>query len=103
MIGGEGDDIFVVTEAGDVVTEYANEGTDTVRSSRTYTLGADVENLELTGTTANSGTGNALANRLLGNSGNNTLSGLDGNDVLSGAAGNDTLDVHRAAIKILCS
>ncbi|MBK7044476.1 MAG: putative Ig domain-containing protein [Rhodanobacteraceae bacterium] len=92
MIGGEGDDIFVVTEAGDVVTEYANEGTDTVRSSRTYTLGADVENLELTGTTANSGTGNALANRLLGNSGNNTLSGLDGNDVLSGAAGNDTLN-----------
>ncbi|MCK9911195.1 hypothetical protein MXD81_18740, partial [Microbacteriaceae bacterium K1510] len=49
MIGGAGDDTYVVDATGDVVTEAANEGTDTVQSSVTYTLGANVEDLTLTG------------------------------------------------------
>ena len=53
----------------------------------TYTLGANVENLTLTGTTAINGTGNALDNVLTGNSANNTLTGGDGNDTLDGGAG----------------
>ena len=75
MIGGIGNDTYVVDNAGDVVTENANEGTDTVQSAVTYTLGANVENLTLTGAAAINGTGNALDNVLTGNSANNVLTG----------------------------
>ena len=33
MVGGAGNDTYVVDEAGDVVTEAAGEGTDTVQST----------------------------------------------------------------------
>ncbi len=69
MLGGTGNDTYLVDVAGDVVTERANEGTDTVQSSLTYTLGAHVENLTLTGTANLNGTGNALDNILTGNVG----------------------------------
>ena len=91
MRGGTGDDTYVVNAGTDVVTEYSNEGTDTVLSSVTLTLGANVEHLSLTGASAINGTGNSLANHLRGNGANNTLSGAGANDVLQGAAGNDTL------------
>jgi hypothetical protein len=88
----------VVDSSCDVVTEYVNEGIDTVKSSVSYALGANVENLILTGstsscgqTTAINGTGNTLNNLLVGNAANNTLNGGGGNDILQGGAGNDTL------------
>ncbi len=80
MIGGAGDDTYVVDNASDVVTENAAEGTDSVQSSVTYTLGSNQENLTLTGTSALNGTGNALDNVLTGNSAANTLTGGAGND-----------------------
>jgi len=49
--------------------------TDTVRSSVSFSLPGDVENLVLTGTSDINGTGNALANILTGNEGNNVLDG----------------------------
>ncbi|PIF77517.1 Ca2+-binding RTX toxin-like protein [Variovorax sp. 54] len=91
MSGGTGDDTYVVDSATDVVNESANEGKDTVESSLTWTLGANLENLTLTGTTAISGTGNALDNVLTGNSAVNILTGNAGNDVLDGQAGADTM------------
>jgi trimeric autotransporter adhesin len=91
MIGGAGSDTYVVDNVGDVVTENAAEGTDTVQSSISYALGANVENLTLTGSGAINGTGNALNNVLTGNSGNNTLIGDAGDDTLNGGAGADTL------------
>ncbi len=91
MMGGIGNDTFIVDNALDVISESIGEGTDTVQSSVTFTLGTDVENLTLTGTQAINATGNTLANQLTGNSNNNTLQGLDGNDTLSGGAGADTL------------
>jgi Ca2+-binding RTX toxin-like protein len=91
MLGGTGNDIYVVNVTADVVTENAGEGTDTVRSSVTWTLGSNLENLTLLSTGVINGTGNALANSLVGNSAANVLTGAAGNDVLDGGAGNDTL------------
>ncbi|WP_211253596.1 calcium-binding protein [Alkanindiges illinoisensis] len=91
LTGGLGNDIYVVDSTSDTVTENANEGTDTIQSSVTRTLDANVENLTLTGTGANSATGNTLNNILLGNSAINTLTGLAGDDYLDGGAGADKL------------
>jgi Ca2+-binding RTX toxin-like protein len=92
LTGGAGSDTYGVDNAGDVVVENASEGTDTVNSYITYTLGANVENLTLNEAAAVNGTGNGLNNTLTGNSAANTLSGMDGNDYLPGGSGNDTLN-----------
>ena len=94
MTGGTGHDTYVVDDAGDTVTEDAGvgTGTDTVQASISYTLGANVENLTLTGSADLNGTGNGLANTLTGNSGANVLSGGGGGDILNGLAGADTLN-----------
>ncbi|MDY0870629.1 DUF4214 domain-containing protein [Dongia rigui] len=91
LVGGAGDDTYVLDVAADVATENANEGVDTVKIGVTYTLGANVENLTLTGVSAINGTGNALNNVLIGNGAANTLTGGDGADTLNGGLGNDTL------------
>ncbi len=89
--GGTGNDTYV-QDSADIIEELANEGTDTVQSAYSHTLGANLENLTLTGTSNLTGTGNSLNNALTGNSGNNLLTGLEGNDVLTGGDGLDTLE-----------
>jgi Ca2+-binding RTX toxin-like protein len=93
MIGGGGSDTYYVDSTGDVVIEAAGQGlADTVLSSITHTLAAEVENLTLTGTAARNGTGNVLNNVIVGNSAANTLSGGLGDDTLNGGLGNDVLN-----------
>ena len=91
MAGGLGNDTYVVDSTGDLVTELASGGTDLVSSSISYTLGANVEKLTLTGSAAINATGNTLANTLTGNASGNTLNGAAGNDTLTGGAGRDVL------------
>jgi Ca2+-binding RTX toxin-like protein len=91
MTGGAGDDTYEVENAGDVVVEAANEGNDLVTSTITYTLGANVERLTLSGTAAINGAGNALANTLTGNSAANVLTGDLGDDTITANEGADTL------------
>jgi Ca2+-binding RTX toxin-like protein len=91
MSGGLGNDKYIVDNVGDVIIEKANEGTDTVQSAVSYTLSANVENLQLTGTASFNATGNELNNILTGNSGANLLTGGAGDDSLNGAAGADTM------------
>ena len=91
MQGGLGNDTYMVDNLADVVRELASEGTDTIKSSVSWTLGANLENLTLLGTTAINGTGNELNNTITGNAGANLLSGASGNDTLNAGAGDDTL------------
>jgi Ca2+-binding RTX toxin-like protein len=95
MNGGAGNDNYVVDSSADKVTEATNQGTDTVLSSVSYTLGANVENLTLTGSAAINATGNTQNNLLVGNSAANVLSGGAGADTLRGGAGDDTYIVDQ--------
>lgn len=90
--GGTGDDFYIVTSIGDVILEASDEGMDQVQASVSFALADNVEKLLLSGSGANSGMGNALANVLIGNSSANSLSGLAGDDQLNGGGGYDTLD-----------
>lgn len=96
LTGGAGDDLFIIDNAGDRTAELAGGGVDTVQSSVTHVLSAEVEHLTLTGSLAINGSGNSLANRITGNSANNTLNGGLGADSLIGGAGNDTYVVDNA-------
>jgi Ca2+-binding RTX toxin-like protein len=90
LIGSEGDDTYTVDNAGDVVTEEADEGIDSVRSTVSHVLGPNVENLRLLGGMAIDGTGNALDNAIIGNGADNVLAGLGGADTIDGGNGIDT-------------
>ncbi len=84
----------VVVSIGDTIMENVNEGTDTVQSDVTWTLGANLECLTLTGTSAINGTGNSANNTFRGNSAANVLTGGAGKDTLTGGAGNDVFDFN---------
>ena len=91
MYGGTGNDTYVVDSSNDEVIEFPNQGTDTVHSFISYTLGDNLENLNLLGESNLKGTGNNIANTITGNSGDNVLDGAEGHDTLSGHHGNDSL------------
>ena len=74
MIGGIGNDTYVVTRANDAIVEQLDAGTDVVSTNlSTYLLPDNVENFVYTGTTGVTATGNALANTFSGGAGNDTL------------------------------
>jgi hypothetical protein len=114
MVGGKGDDVYYVDASRghrdrghwshwwdcgrgrrgkrtDEVVERANEGYDTVYSSASYILPANVEALHLLGSKNLDGTGNSAANWIEGNKSNNDLAGGGGDDLLQGGKGNDSL------------
>jgi len=101
LIGGAGNDVYRVDSTSDVVVELANEGRDCVQTALNYWLGANVEDLQLTGTANVKGYGNDLDNTLIGNAAINRLEGHGGNDLIDGGGGKDVLvggagnDVYR--------
>jgi Ca2+-binding RTX toxin-like protein len=94
MMGNFGNDTYFVDDLGDVVSESAGQGIDTVLISASYMLpaGADVETLA---TTNDNGTapldliGNSSGNVIRGNNGDNYINGAGGNDHLIGLGAND--------------
>jgi len=92
MWGGLGDDVYTVDNYSDRVIENAGEGTDSVFTSTSYKLSANVENLTITGTADLWAYGNDIDNLLTGNDGSNKLYGLAGSDTLSGGNGSDWLE-----------
>ncbi len=117
LAGGQGDDTYVfqtpVATEADLVTEAANQGTDTldfsalttdvtlqlnslavqtVHTNRTLKLnaGSTFENA-IGGSGNDILTGNGAANVLVGNNGNDQLFGLNGRDILIGGNGFDKL------------
>lgn len=94
MVGGLGDDTYVVTRANDIVVEDADSGNDTVRTNlRTYVLPANLENLVYTSTLGIAMVGNTLANTFSGFDGVSSIDGGDGDDtaVFSGLLGQHTV------------
>jgi Ca2+-binding RTX toxin-like protein len=82
MAGGTGNDLYFVDQAGDTVTEGADQGHDLVRSSVSHVLVANVEDLMLLGTASIDGAGNDLYNTLFANTGDNVLDGGAGVDTV---------------------
>ncbi|HSV46159.1 MAG TPA: Ig-like domain-containing protein [Ramlibacter sp.] len=94
LMGGVGDDIYMVRHVRTLVIEGLGAGVDTVASWVDWTLPAGVEHLTLVeGLT---GKGNDLANRIQGNSADNHLDGALGADTLLGGLGNDRYVVDDA-------
>jgi Ca2+-binding RTX toxin-like protein len=112
MLGGAGDDIYVVDNVYDQVDETNSTldivsrsiivdssdagGTDLVRvaiaaSLGTYTLNDYVENAILINSCSYNLNGNNLNNTLIGNNYANNLNGGSGDDTLKGGLGNDIL------------
>lgn len=113
LIGGSGNDTYIVDlykktsttlALQDTVTEAASMGTDTLKlrlssdqklAAQTFTLAANLENLDASLTSINkiNLNGNAAANTLTGNAGDNVIDGGSGSavDKIDGGAGTDTI------------
>lgn len=101
MVGGLGNDAYQVRNVGDLVTEAANGGTDTVFSYLgSYALTANVENGRVMTTTGTGNlSGNGLSNVLYAGKGANVLNGGSGFDTVSyqsGQAGTTGVSVSLA-------
>lgn len=96
LIGGDGKDTYLVDQTAETVKEQADAGRDTVRASVSFTLGANVENLVLTGAGNIDGRGNGADNVITGNGKSNVITGGGGGDILAGGLGGDTFDFNAA-------
>lgn len=94
LTGTAGDDIFIVDNQEDTVTEAADSGIDELRSSVSFVLPDYVENFTATGVLNLVIRGNAADNILRGNASDNEFRGSGGNDRALGGLGNDTYYVE---------
>ena len=91
VYGGDGNDVYRISQSNLFIVEAANEGNDAVYSTVDFTLWSNIEGLVFKGRRDIDGAGNASDNEIVGNKGDNTLYGVDGEDVLTGYDGNDTM------------
>ncbi len=91
VLGGAGNDLYIIDQAGISLVELAEGGTDEVQSEVDFALGDNFETLTLIGAQDINATGNGTGNTITGNAGNNTLRGKAGGDSLSGGDGEDVI------------
>lgn len=99
LSGGLGDDIYLVDNRRDTVTEKPGQGIDTIQTalaSLSLSLLTAVENLTYIGVENAFLIGNKLSNLLYGSTGNDLLNGGSGADALVGGAGNDVYVIDNA-------
>jgi Ca2+-binding RTX toxin-like protein len=89
--GGDGDDLYVIGKSNTQIVEQPGFGYDEVRSTASFTLGENLDDLTLIGGKNATASGNEGNNVLTGNRGNNILNGLGGDDYLIGGKGDDTM------------
>ena len=95
LAGNNGDDIYIITQKDQSVTENSGQGKDKIFTTLDeYSLGNNIELLSYKGEDDFTGTGNDLAN------GNDTLDGKAGIDKLLSGPGDDTLIYDSADSKI---
>ena len=98
LAGGGLDDTYIAYDPSTTIVESADGGVDTVQTwGSGFTLGANVENLNLMGGSNAYATGNSGDNLITGNSGNNRITTGGGNDVLIGSGGADIYVPTKAA------
>ncbi|WP_148169570.1 S8 family serine peptidase [Pseudomonas chlororaphis] len=84
MGGGNGNDLYVVDNPGDIVFELANAGIDTVNSYLVgYTLTDNVENARILQMGKTWLTGNGLDNVIYASQDNNVIDGAGGSDTVN--------------------
>lgn len=89
--GGNGADVYRVSSQKINIAEDADHGQDTVKSTVSFKLAANLENLTLTGNKDVHGTGNGASNVIYGNTGDNVLRGLGGEDSIISGKGSDLM------------
>ncbi|NBV76387.1 MAG: hypothetical protein EBR59_10655 [Methylococcaceae bacterium] len=89
IMGGEGDDSYLINSSASKLIESAHSGVDSVYSSVSFTLPSNIENLFSDASSSVVLTGNSGQNLIRGGSGNDSLNGLSGNDTLVGGDGRD--------------
>jgi serralysin len=90
MTGGLGHDAYYVDNAMDTTVEAVNGGVDSVYTSITHVMRANIEYMYMQGAANINGAGNGLDNFIQGNAGSNILNGAAGADLMMGLGGNDT-------------
>lgn len=101
ILGGDGDDTFIISDTSSKIFEFLNAGNDTIKTTVSYALGNTIfdriEALTAIGKKDVDLTGNDQANDLTGNAGDNMLSGGAGDDSLVGNRGDDALSGNDGA------
>ncbi len=101
LIGGNGDDLYQVDDAKDLITEASGAGADTVYSrALSYTLGANVEDILLLGA-AVTAVGNTANNVVTGDALANVLDGKAGADTMTGGTGDDAYYIDSAGDQVV--
>jgi serralysin len=94
--GGAGDDIYITDTNLDIINEVVGQGTDTVRSTVSFTqldAAGALENLTYVGNSTGILYGNNANNILTGGAMSDSLNGFGGVDIYYGMAGDDYLFV----------